>query len=258
MSANANIAGAGEQAGKEDARTASIELREENQRLRDELESFQYAVSHDLRRPIRHVRSFTQVLKHHCEDGDLEGAVEFADRVLEASDEAQQFLEGLLRLSRVYTRGEAFAAIDGNAVLNAALGRLAVEVEDSGTKIVRGPLPMVMADARQLEEILTRLIHNAIKFRRKEETPRVEVSAEEREGEWLFAVRDNGIGIDPKQQERIFVVFQRLHASDEYPGTGMGLAICKAVVERHGGRLWVDSEPDRGATFYFTIERDSP
>jgi len=230
----------------------------ENKRLRGELDRFLYAVSHDLQRPIRHARSFAQVLKHCCQEGRCAETLGFADRVVEASVEAQVLLEGLLRLSRISKRGKPCAPVDCNAVLDAAEEYLAPIVERSGTRIRRGSLPIVTADADQLEEVFAHLIDNAVIFRREDRAPQIEIRAEEREGEWLFAVSDNGIGIDPKQHERIFVVFCRLHTAEEYPGLGFGLAFCKAIVERHRGRLWVDSEPDRGWTFYFTLPGNLP
>ena len=161
-------------------------------------------------------------------------------------------INDLLAYSRIATRGKDFEPTDCGAVLDRTLGDLQFAIEDSGAEVTHDPLPTVNADDMQLGQVFQNLIGNAIKFR-GEESPHVHVSAEQKGKEWVFSVRDNGIGIDPEQAERIFVIFQRLHTRDEYPGTGIGLAICKKVVERHGGRIWVESEPGKGSTFYFTI-----
>jgi light-regulated signal transduction histidine kinase (bacteriophytochrome) len=142
-------------------------------------------------------------------------------------------------------------------VVDAAQRRLAAELEANEVALVRSSLPVVRADAAQLEEVFTCLIDNAVKFRKPDRDPRVDVSAEDGDGEWRFAVRDNGIGIDPRHWGRIFIVFQRLHTQREYPGLGLGLALCRAIVERHGGRIWVESEPGSGSTFRFTVSRDA-
>lgn len=227
----------------------------ERDRLRAELEGFLFAVSHDLQRPIRHARCYSELLMRRCEQRLDAESIELADRVVKAGREAQALLEGLLRLSRVSTRGKPFAPTDCNELLDSAAHRLATAVEESGAEIERSALPVVDADADQLEDVFTLLIENAIKFRNPARPPRIAVGAEECDGRWVFAVRDNGIGIDPKDHGRIFVVFQRLHTAAEYPGLGLGLAMCKAVVERHGGLLTVDSELGRGATFRFSMPK---
>jgi light-regulated signal transduction histidine kinase (bacteriophytochrome) len=145
-----------------------------------------------------------------------------------------------------------FERVDCNGVLEEALSNLRVAVEENRAVVTHDPLPTVMADGGQLGQLFQNLIGNAIKFRGKE-PPQVYVSAERRTGEWLFSVRDNGIGVDPQYAERIFVIFQRLHNREEYPGTGIGLALCKKIVERHGGRIWVASQTGQGATFHFTL-----
>jgi len=160
----------------------------------------------------------------------------------------------LLAYSRVGTRGKPFQPTDCQAVLNQVLANLKVAIEESGAVITQDHLPMVMADESQMAQLFQNLINNAIKFRGKA-SPQVHISAEQKEKDWVFSVRDNGIGIDPQYYERIFMLFQSLHSREEYPGTGMGLAICKKIVERHGGRIWVESEPGKGSTFYFTIPK---
>jgi light-regulated signal transduction histidine kinase (bacteriophytochrome) len=154
----------------------------------------------------------------------------------------------------VGTRGAGFAPTDADAVLRVALENLQAAIRDAGAEVTHDPLPTVWADATQLIQVFQNLIGNAIKFH-GDAPPRVRVSATLNGDDWVFAVADNGIGIDPQYFDRIFVIFQRLHSGDRYPGTGIGLALCQRIVQRHGGRLWVESTPGRGATFYFTMKR---
>ncbi|MFA5897103.1 MAG: ATP-binding protein, partial [Thermoplasmata archaeon] len=166
-------------------------------------------------------------------------------------------INDLLTYSRVGTRGREFQPTDVDVVLDKALADLRLAVEESDTEITKDPMPTVMADEAQLAHVFLNLVGNAIKFHGAGR-PRVHIGAGRKGREWIFSVRDNGIGIDPKYFDRLFVMFQQLHGRDEYPGTGIGLAICKKIVERHGGRIWVESEPGQGSTFYFTIpERGS-
>jgi light-regulated signal transduction histidine kinase (bacteriophytochrome) len=164
----------------------------------------------------------------------------------------QQLISDLLAYSRVTTRGEAFGEVNCEDITDKALANLEVAITESGAAITRDSLPEVNGDRTQLLQLFQNLIGNAIKFH-GDKPPRVHVSCGREKDEWIFSVKDNGIGIDPKYGESIFVIFKRLHGRDEYPGTGIGLAICRKVIERHGGRIWVESEPGSGATFYFTI-----
>jgi light-regulated signal transduction histidine kinase (bacteriophytochrome) len=164
----------------------------------------------------------------------------------------QRLIEDLLAFSRVGTRGGAFAPTEVNGVLDRALENLKLSIEETGATVTRNGLPTVSADAGQLEHLFLNLVSNALKFRGST-PPEIRIAAERRDREWVFSVRDNGIGIDPQYFERIFIIFQRLHGKNEYPGTGIGLAICKKIVERHGGRIWVESQPGQGATFLFTL-----
>ena len=161
-------------------------------------------------------------------------------------------INDLLAYSRVGTRGKPFARVDCESALQDALADLALAMEESGGTVTHDPLPFVEGDETQLGQLFRNLIGNALKFHGAE-PPRVHVSAERMDAEWRFSVRDRGIGIDPRYTEAIFDVFQRLHTNAEYPGTGIGLAIAKKIVERHGGRIWVESEPGNGSIFYFTI-----
>jgi len=160
----------------------------------------------------------------------------------------------LLAYSRVGTRREPFVPVDCKEVLQQTLQDLRLAIEESRAVITYDPLPVVRASKLEFALLLQNLLSNALKFRATE-SPRVHLSAQQRSTEWLFSVRDNGIGIDPQHAERIFVIFQRLHTRQEYPGTGIGLAICKKIVDRHGGRIWVESAPGQGATFFFTLPR---
>jgi light-regulated signal transduction histidine kinase (bacteriophytochrome) len=164
----------------------------------------------------------------------------------------QRLIEDLLAFSRVGTRGGAFAPTEVSAVLDRALASLKLAIEETGATVTRNGLPTVSADAGQLEHVFLNLISNALKFRGTAPLE-IRLAAERRDREWLFSVRDNGIGIDPQYFERIFIIFQRLHGQSDYPGTGLGLAICKKIVERHGGQIWVESQPGQGATFSFTL-----
>jgi len=166
----------------------------------------------------------------------------------------------LLLYSRVGSRGKPFARIDSAEVLTQALLNLTVAIAESGANIVHGTLPTLVADESQLIQLFQNLIANALKFHRAEQAPEIQVSARRESGAWVFEVKDNGIGIEPKYADRIFQMFQRLHSRDKYPGMGIGLAVCKKIVERHGGRIWIESRLGEGSTFFFTIpdSRETP
>jgi len=227
---------------------------EELQRSNAELQQFAYVASHDLQEPLRMVSSYTQLLAE-CYQGQLDAqADKFIAFATEGATRMQQLLEDLLDYSRVSRRPQPFEPINCTTILKDVLTDLAVTMQESSAVVTADSLPTVLGDRTQLRQLLQNLISNAIKFRR-EEPPVVHISAEPQEDFWLFTVRDNGIGIDPQFAERIFVLFQRLHSRQEYPGTGIGLAICKKIVERHAGRIWVESHLGEGSTFYFTLPR---
>jgi PAS domain S-box-containing protein len=234
------------------AEEALLRRTEELARSNKDLEQFAYVASHDLQEPLRMVSSYTQLLARRYR-GQLDAAAnEFIAYAVDGASRMQKLIDDLLAYSRVGTRTQAFQPAGCTAVLDQALANLQAAIETSGTVVTHGPLPAVVHDNLLLVQLFQNLIGNAIKFHVKK-PPRIHVSAEQKGEEWVFAVRDNGIGIDPQHAERIFTIFQRLHTGEEYPGTGIGLAICKKIVERRGGRIWVESQPGIGSTFYFTI-----
>jgi PAS domain S-box-containing protein len=228
---------------------------EELQRSNAELEQFAYVASHDLQEPLRMVASYTQMLAKRYRGRLDSDADEFIGYAVDGATRMQRLIEDLLTFSRVGTRGKALTPVAASDAVERAVLDLRHTIESTGAVIVHGELPIVRADDVQLTQLFQNLISNAIKFR-TDATPRVEITAVQNEdGQWTFAVSDNGIGIEPQYFEKIFAMFRRLHAAHEYPGSGIGLAICKKIVERHGGRISVASLPGAGATFSFTIPR---
>jgi hypothetical protein len=217
-----------------------------------ELEQFAYIASHDLREPLRMVTSFTELLgKRYSNQLGAEGQkiINFA---IEGATRMEALINDLLSYSRLGTRKEPFQTIDCEEVLDITLSNLQVAIAETNTQIIRDSLPIVRGDRAQLVQLFQNLIDNAIKYR-SQQPPVIEIQAESQQNQWLFSIKDNGIGIAPQYFRRIFKIFQRLHTRDEYPGTGIGLAICQKIVEQHGGKIWVESELEKGATFYFSL-----
>jgi PAS domain S-box-containing protein len=223
-------------------------------RSNEELQQFAYVASHDLQEPLRMVSSYTQLLARRYGD-KLDGdAKEFMEFIVDGAARMKQLIEDLLAFSRVGTRVREFHEVASGAALAKALSNLRAAQESSGATVTHGDMPVVLADNGQLVQLFQNLIGNAMKFRGAD-PPRIHVMGETRGQVWVFTVRDNGIGLDPQYSDRIFMMFQRLHNKTEYPGTGIGLAICKKIVDRHGGRIWVESQPGQGCTFGFTLAR---
>ncbi|ELY48868.1 PAS domain S-box protein [Natronolimnohabitans innermongolicus] len=226
------------------------ELESSNQRL----EQFAYAASHDLQEPLRMVSSYLCLLESRYADDLDDDAEEFITYAVDGANRMRDMIDGLLEYSRVETQGEPFEPVDLEAVFEDVLTDLQVMIEGADAEIMTAELPTVRGDPRQLRQLFQNLLSNAIEYS-GDEPPRIHVDAERQGLRWKLSVRDEGIGIEPEEADRIFRVFQRLHARDEYDGTGIGLALCRRIVERHDGEIWVESEPEEGSTFYMTLPR---
>jgi PAS domain S-box-containing protein len=238
---------------------AAAELARSNK----ELEQFAYVASHDLQEPLRMITSYTQLIAKRYQSQLDKDAKEFMQFAVDGAMRMQKLIQGLLEYSRVGTRGKPFVQASCKEAVRSAVANLAIAIEEAGAQVTHDALPEVMGDPVQLTQLFQNLIGNALKFR-SQAVPHVQIGAERQRradaaalnmppDEWIFQVRDNGIGIEPQYFERIFVIFQRLHTQDQYPGTGIGLAICKKIVERHGGRIWLESTSGEGTTFYFAL-----
>lgn len=237
-------------------RRLDAELEQRSQELarsNRELQQFAYVASHDLQEPLRMVASYVELLARRYKgklDADADEFIAFA---ADGARRMQALIRDLLAFSRVEARGKPLVSIDANLACDMAIANLQAAIEAADARVTRDELPEVLADETQLTQLFQNLIGNAIKFRRDDQPPSIHVGVEQADGGWQFTVRDNGIGIDPTYGERIFLMFQRLHGRDRYDGTGIGLAICQRIVERHGGRIWVESAPGEGSAFSFTL-----
>lgn len=218
-----------------------------------ELEQFAYVSSHDLQEPLRMVASYAQLLERRYHARLDEDGIEFLKYIVDGAKRMRQLIDDLLTFSRIGTQAQQLHAVSSEEALSAALKNLMVSIQESGARLMRDPMPEVLADQSQLTQLFQNLIGNAIVYRRPDVPLQISVHAKRSDSQWEFAVTDNGIGIAPEHRERIFVIFQRLHGREKYPGTGIGLAICKKIVERHGGRIWVDSTIGEGSSFHFLL-----
>ncbi|MBJ7898426.1 MAG: GAF domain-containing protein [Cyanobacteria bacterium RI_101] len=233
------------------------QLAEDLQRSNADLKKFAYVASHDLQEPLNQVANYVQLLEMRYGDRLDEDASEFINFAVEGVSLMQTLIDDVLAYSKVDVQNAELALTESQKALDRALANLRRRVEANQAQITVDPLPTVLADETQLMQVFQNLIGNALKFRR-EAPPEIHIGAERLEDAWLFSVRDNGVGIDPQFFDRIFVIFQRLHTRDEYTGTGMGLAICKKIVEGHRGQIWLESEPGQGSTFFFTLPVGGP
>ena len=224
----------------------------ELERSNKELEQFAYVASHDLQEPIRMISSYTQLLEEKYRDRLDEKANKFIGYIVDGANRMNKLIQDLLTFSRITTRGGVIEVTEMGSVLENVVANCRTIIEESGANINYGKLPAVLADSSQILQLFQNLISNAIKFR-SEKIPEIIIEATIIDGQHLFSVRDNGIGIEQKYSEKIFTIFQRLHTREEYPGTGIGLALCKRIIERHGGRIWFESQPGQGTVFFFTL-----
>lgn len=239
-------------------RTAELaEQARELIRSNQELQQFAYVASHDLQEPLRMVASFTQLLAKRYKDKLDDDARDFITYAVDGARRMQTLISDLLMYSRVGTQCKPLEPADCEGILDRVLNNLMLSIRESRAVITRDPMPIVMADSIQLAQLFQNLIANALKFR-SQDAPRIHISAQRDGPGWKLGVSDNGIGIAPEHSERIFVIFQRLHTKTEYPGTGIGLAICKKIVERHGGKIWLEPSTGGGSTFYFTLAAAMP
>ncbi|HEY9850072.1 MAG TPA: ATP-binding protein [Leptolyngbyaceae cyanobacterium] len=232
--------------------TDEIRQRQELARSNAELEQFAYIASHDLQAPLATITSYAQLLEQRYKEKIDAKGERFIRNIVQGTMRMQSLIDDLLEYSRVGRNEQPFEAIDCNMVFEEACANLQLDIYNNQAVVTCDKLPTVMGDFSRLVQLFQNLIGNGIKYRRQE-SPNVNITISRREDAWLFAVKDNGIGIEPKYSDRIFQIFQRLHSRNDYAGTGIGLAICKKIVESHGGQIWVESQPGQGSTFYFTL-----
>jgi light-regulated signal transduction histidine kinase (bacteriophytochrome) len=233
------------------------ELRQTLEKLKlsnAELEQFAYVASHDLQEPLRMVASYVQLIERRYKGKLDSDADEFIGYAVDGANRMRGLIDDLLTYSRVSRLGKPFEPTDLEATLDIVMKNLQASIIESKAKVTHDKLPAIVADSGQMNQLFQNLIGNGIKFHGKE-PPRVHVSVKDQGTDYLFSVRDNGIGIDPQYFDRLFKIFQRLHTKQEYPGSGIGLVICKRIVERHGGRIWLESQVGKGSTIHFTLKK---
>jgi light-regulated signal transduction histidine kinase (bacteriophytochrome) len=235
------------QASKEELERLLSEVQRSNQ----DLQQFAYVASHDLQEPLRMVSGFLELLERRYQHVLDEKAKAYIEHAVDGAKRMQSLIEGLLKYSRI--AHAEFGWVDTSVTFADAIANLATAISESGAEVTGRELPTIWGDATQMLQLFQNLISNGIKYRKPDVPPRVNVSAERIKREWVFAMKDNGIGIDSHDFDRVFKIFQRLHTREEYPGTGIGLASCKKIVEQHGGRIWIESMPGEGSTFYFSL-----
>jgi len=238
-----------------DRKAVEAQLRESAAELRQsnaELEQFAYVASHDLQEPLRMVASYTQLLSRRYKGKLDDDADEFIGYAVDGATRMQALINDLLTYARAGTRERPMVLTDVASIVDSVIADLTPSITEANATVTRSDLPTLVADPVQMTQLFQNLISNAIKFR-GDTPPAVRVTAERDKHQWRFGIEDNGIGIAQEYADRIFVIFRRLHSRDEYPGTGIGLSICKKIVERHGGRIWVESRPGDGSTFFFTL-----
>jgi PAS domain S-box-containing protein len=225
---------------------------EELARSNTELQQFAYVASHDLQEPLRMISSYVQILQRRYKGKLDQNADEFINYAVDGAARMGTMINDLLQFSRVESQGKPFKTVDCEKILDRALDNLQIIILENEGEITRDPLPEIQGDEVQLIQLFQNLISNALKFR-SEKAPRIHISAQKKEKEWIFSIKDNGIGIEHQYFDRIFIIFKRLPNLQEYPGSGIGLSICKKIVERHRGKIWLESESGKGSTFYFSI-----
>ncbi|MFW6309590.1 MAG: PAS domain S-box protein [Prolixibacteraceae bacterium] len=234
---------------------AKQKLREELERSNKELEQFAYVASHDLQEPLRMVSSYTQMLQRRYKGKLDEKADKYIYYAVDGARRMQNLINDLLEFSRVTTKGEKLTLTDMNKAAQSAIEHWNLKIQETNAAVTVDNLPSVKADAAQIERLFSNLIGNSIKFRKPGEAPKIHIAVKDNGKNWLFSLSDNGIGIEEKFSEKVFVIFQRLHSTSSYKGTGIGLAVCKQIINRHGGEIWFKSKENKGTTFYFTLKK---
>jgi light-regulated signal transduction histidine kinase (bacteriophytochrome) len=232
------------------------DLKEANKKLQgsnEQLKEFAYVASHDLQEPLRMISHFLQLLEKRYQDKLDKDAKEFIFYAVDGAERMKQLINDLLTYSRIESQGRPLQEIDMQEPLNWALSNLQRAIEAKEAKIFVQPLPHIKGDSTQMGMLWQNLIENALRYHQPQRPLKIHIGFVREENTLKFLIKDNGIGIDPQFHQRIFKIFQRLHSQEEYEGTGVGLAVCKKIVDRHGGRMWVESELDQGSTFYFTV-----